>query len=69
MKQVIEPRELAPGVVEVRTEIEVVCSACQDPVSDHEQETGTCTNCGEPWAPRQSIALHATSQPMTGRAA
>ncbi len=69
MKQVFEPQEVAPGVVEVRTEIEVVCAHCQDPVSALEEATGVCTNCGQPWSPKQSVALHATSQPMTGASA
>lgn len=49
-----------------RYEIEILCSNCNDPVSEHEEATGTCTNCGEPWQPRQSTSVWATSVPQAG---
>ena len=66
MKQVFNAQEVAPGVVEVKTELEVVCSSCQDPISAEEADSGVCSNCGEAWSPKQSVSLYATSQPMSG---
>lgn len=43
------------------SETEIVCSHCQDPVSQQEEESGVCTNCGQPWKPKQSVAIWATS--------
>lgn len=58
--------EKKDGVVICKHEIEVLCSSCNDPVSDHEETTGLCTNCGEPWEPRQSTSIWATSVPQAG---
>ena len=69
MKQTIDAKELEPGVVEVKHEIEILCSHCQDPVSAEEEASGTCTNCGESWSPIQHVSLYATSQPMSGASA
>ncbi len=44
MKTLIEAHKV-DGVKVCRSEVEVVCFHCQDPVSEHEQETGTCTYC------------------------
>ncbi len=60
MKTLIEAHKV-DGVKVCRSEVEVVCFHCQDPVSEHEQETGTCTNCGESWRPKQSVAVWAAS--------
>ena len=54
------------GITVCKHEIEIVCSNCADPVSEHEEATGTCTNCNEPWQPKQSIAIWATSVPEAG---
>ena len=51
-----------------RHDIEVLCSACRDPVSEQEEQTGICTSCGQPWQPAQSTAVHVTSTPMVGTA-
>ena len=63
MKFVVEAREVAADVVEPKHEIEIVCVHCQDPVSEAEEATGTCTNCGEEWRPKQSVKIWATSVP------
>jgi formylmethanofuran dehydrogenase subunit E len=63
MKTVVEAREVNFEVVEPKHEIEVVCSSCKDPVSAQEEATGVCTNCGEGWAPKQSVKIWATSVP------
>lgn len=47
-------------------EVEIVCVHCGDSVSEHEESTGTCTNCGKPWSPRQSTSVWATSVPQAG---
>ena len=65
MKTTHEAEEV-DGVVVCKHEIEVLCSNCNDPVSEHEEATGTCTNCGEPWQPRQSTSIWATSVPAAG---
>jgi uncharacterized CHY-type Zn-finger protein len=63
MKQTIPTRTLEDGTIEPAHEVEVVCSHCQDPVSEEEAQTGVCTSCGQPWAPSQSINVFATSLP------
>ena len=63
MKTIVEAREANFEVVEPKHEIDVVCSHCQDPVSQAEKASGTCTNCGEDWAPKQSVKIWATSVP------
>jgi hypothetical protein len=60
MKTFIEAHKV-DGVKVCRSEVEVVCFHCQDPVSEHEQETGTCTNCGQQWRPKQSVSVWAAS--------
>ena len=64
MKQTIEARDIADGIVEPKHEVEVVCSACSDPVSEEEKASGVCTACGAPWAPAQSVNVFVTSVPM-----
>lgn len=54
------------GQLVCKHEIEVVCAHCQDPVSEVESQTGVCTNCGQPWRPKQSISIWATSVPKAG---
>lgn len=63
MKTVVEAREVNFEVVEPKHEIEVMCSHCQDPISEAEHVSGRCTNCGEVWAPKQSVKIWATSVP------
>jgi len=63
MKQVNEASTLEDGVVDVKHEVEIVCSSCSDPVSKEEKETGVCTACGAPWAPSQSVKVFVTSFP------
>jgi Zn finger protein HypA/HybF involved in hydrogenase expression len=65
MKTLIEATNV-DGVVVPRHEIEVICSNCEDPVSEQEAASGTCTNCGEPWSAKQNIAIHATTVPAAG---
>lgn len=66
MKKVVEARHLDSGAIEPRHEIEVLCSNCNDPVSDVEAATGNCTNCGQPWQPKQHVRIWATSVPEAG---
>ena len=66
MKTTVEAREIAPGVVEPKHEIEVVCAHCSDPVSAVEAASGNCTNCGQPWRAKQSVSIFATSVPYAG---
>ena len=65
MKTLIEAHKV-DGVKICRAEIETVCAHCQDPVSQEEQNTGVCTNCGKPWKPKQSVSVWATSVPKAG---
>lgn len=65
MKQAFESVRI-DGVRHPYHEIEVLCSHCQDPVSDEEKATGTCTNCGEPWEPLQNVSIWVTSLPASG---
>lgn len=65
MKTLIEAQKV-DGVKVCKHEIEVVCGHCQDPVSELESQTGVCTNCGQPWRPKQSISVWATSVPKAG---
>jgi len=58
--------ETIDGEIVCKHEIEVLCSHCGDPVSKHEESTGTCSNCGKPWEPRQSTSIWATSVPQAG---
>jgi Zn finger protein HypA/HybF involved in hydrogenase expression len=64
MKQVYAARELGDGVIEPKHEVEILCVNCQDPVSEEEQATNTCTNCGSPWQAQQSVNIHVTSLPI-----
>jgi len=63
MKQIVPSRTLEDGSIESEHEIEVVCSNCQDPISQEEEDTGVCTCCGEPWSYLQSVNVFATSLP------
>lgn len=64
MKQVNEARTLEDGAVDVKHEIETVCSSCKDPMSSEEQETGVCTACGADWRPVQNVNVFVTSIPV-----
>lgn len=63
MKRVIESYIKPDGTVEPAHEVEVVCASCKDIVSQEEEATGLCTNCGEPWAVQQSVTVFATTLP------
>ena len=65
MKQLFEAQRI-DGVKYPKYEVEVVCFHCQDPVSQAEEMSGVCTNCGEAWRPRVSVAIWATSVPAAG---
>lgn len=65
MKTVLEATKV-DGQLISKHEVEVVCAHCQDPVSEVESQTGVCTNCGQPWRPKQSISIWATSVPKAG---
>jgi len=54
---------LPDGTIDPAHEIEVVCLNCQDPVSEQEVETGTCTSCNAPWQAAQSVTVTVTSMP------
>jgi Zn finger protein HypA/HybF involved in hydrogenase expression len=60
MKTVVEAHK-ADGVKVCRSESETVCFHCKDPVSEQEQATGNCTKCGQPWKPKTSVSVWATS--------
>ena len=64
MKQVNEARTLEDGAVDVKHEIETVCSVCQDPFSAEEQATKVCTACGAAWKPAQNVNVFVTSIPV-----
>jgi uncharacterized CHY-type Zn-finger protein len=66
VKTVVEARKLESGAIEPKHEIEVVCAHCNDPVSAAEESTGVCTNCGQPWQPKQHVRIWATSVPEAG---
>jgi Zn finger protein HypA/HybF involved in hydrogenase expression len=66
MKTTVTAHERPDGTIEPSHEIEVVCANCQDPVSEEEQNTGTCTACGQPWQVSQSVNLTVTTLPAIG---
>ena len=57
------PQVLSDGTIDPAHTIEVVCANCQDPVSEQEVETGTCTKCGEAWQVAQNVDITVTSMP------
>lgn len=65
MKETFESVRIE-GLRHPKYEVEVLCSHCQDPVSAEEEASGTCTNCGEPWAPLQNVSIWVTSLPEAG---
>jgi Zn finger protein HypA/HybF involved in hydrogenase expression len=65
MKQIIEAVQTETGIVP-KHEIEIVCANCEDPVSEAEETSGTCTACGSPWATKQNLRIYATSVPAAG---
>jgi len=65
MKTLYEAQKV-DGVIVCKHEVEILCSNCNDPVSEQEEASGTCTNCGESWKPRQSTSVWATSVPQAG---
>ena len=65
MKTTIEATKV-DGVIVPKHEIEIVCANCEDPVSEQEESSGTCTNCGQSWSAKQSISIHATTVPAAG---
>jgi hypothetical protein len=65
MKQLFEAQRI-DGIKYPKYEVEVVCFHCQDPVSQAEETSGVCTNCGEAWRPKVSVAIWATSLPAAG---
>ena len=38
--------ETVDGTIVCKHEVEVICAHCGDPVSEHEESTGTCSNWG-----------------------
>jgi len=64
MKQVNEAQVLEDGVVDVKHEVETVCSACQDPLSKQEEEQAVCSACGAAWEPIQNVNVFVTSIPI-----
>ena len=65
MKTTVAAVKDETGVIEPRHEIEVVCSNCQDPVSQAEQDSGLCSACGAPWQSKQSVRIWVTTLPPT----
>ena len=65
MKTSFEAKNTALGI-EPRHEVDILCSNCKDPVSALEESSGVSTNCGEPWAPLQNVAIWVTTLPAAG---
>lgn len=65
MKTLIEAQKTG-SIVEPKHEIEQICSACQDPISELEEASSTCTNCGATWEPLQSVSIWVTTLPSAG---
>jgi len=65
MKQTYDAQKI-DGVKHPKYEVEAICSNCQDPVSEQEELTGVCTNCGESWNPKVSVSIWVTSVPPAG---
>lgn len=59
--KVFEEAQKVNGTQVCSSETEIVCAHCQDPVSEQEKITEVCTNCGQPWKPKQSVAVWAAS--------
>lgn len=66
MLKVIDAVEIAPGLVDVKTEIKQVCANCGYDLVEAEIAADTCSDCGKPLNLKTSVTLHATSIPMWG---
>ena len=65
MKTLFEAQKI-DGVKQPQYEVEILCANCEDPVSQEEQSTGTCTNCNQPWSAKQNLSIWVTSVPAAG---
>lgn len=66
MMEVREAVEIAPGLVDVKTEIKQVCATCGYDLDEAELKEDKCADCGQPLNLKTSVTLHATSIPMWG---
>lgn len=55
------------GQVECTYEVGLECSHCGMTVDAEEYNSGTCSDCGEPWDENRHTAIHVTSIPMQGQ--
>lgn len=55
------------GVIEPTYEVSLQCASCGMEVDAVEYESGTCSDCGEPWDEIRHIAIHVTSVPLSGQ--
>jgi uncharacterized CHY-type Zn-finger protein len=65
MKILFEAQKI-DGVKQPQHEIEILCANCEDPVSQEEEASGTCTNCNQPWNTKQNLSIWVTSVPAAG---
>lgn len=62
---IIEAKE-TNGIIEAKYEVNLECANCGMPVDAVEYDQGTCSDCGETWNEKRHVAIHVTSEPMSG---
>lgn len=62
---IIESKKI-DGVIEPKYEVYLECSNCGMQVDDIEYNSGTCSDCGQPWDEKRHVAIHVTTVPITG---
>jgi len=55
------------GQIECTYEVGLECTNCGMTVDAEEYNSGTCSDCGEPWNEKRHTAIHVTSIPMQGQ--
>ena len=63
----IEAKKNEDGSVVCAYEVELECSNCGMTVDAEEYNSGTCSDCGEPWDAKRHTRVHATSIPLEGQ--
>ena len=55
------------GQIECTYEVGLECTNCGMTVDAEEYNSGTCSDCGEPWDEKRHTAIYVTSIPMQGQ--
>jgi len=64
---IVEAKKLADGRITNKYETHLECTNCSMEVDAEEYNSGTCSDCGEPWNEKKHMAVHVTSLPMGGQ--